>query len=108
MAIEYPFWNDRCPETLVRFGRPIEIESGHVLSARRVDRDGAGSVEETQDALSPRAEERDAGAFTTLLEGTAGVGGVYDVWRRIRGLVRRVGLPRRARRASRRLIGVNR
>ena len=28
LAMEYPFWNDRCPEALVRFGSPIEVQSG--------------------------------------------------------------------------------
>ena len=42
LALEYPFWNDRCPEALVRFGSPIAISpsGGHTPSewTARVER----------------------------------------------------------------------
>ena len=34
LAVEYPFWNDRCPEALARFGSPIGIATSGPLSAR--------------------------------------------------------------------------
>ena len=30
LALEYPFWNDRCPEALARFGSPIDIDSARL------------------------------------------------------------------------------
>ena len=40
------------------------------------------------DALAVAARERDPSQFLNLLAGQAGVGGVYDVWRRAKALVR--------------------
>ena len=84
LALEYPFWNDRCPEALARFGEPIAI------TARRSETPQAGAagsnkaLEKTQDRLAEEARRRDPAAFLTLIGGTAGVGGVYDSWRRLR------------------------
>jgi hypothetical protein len=38
----------------------------------------------TMDALAVDAMARDPARFHTLAEGRAGVGGVYDAWRRVR------------------------
>ena len=37
------------------------------------------------DALALDAQSRDPARFLTLVDGSAGVGGVYDLWRRARG-----------------------
>jgi 1-acyl-sn-glycerol-3-phosphate acyltransferase len=84
MALEYPFWNDRCPEALVRFGPPIEVIDGLARSARDWTAEIERSLEDQLDALAEEAQGRDPGAYTTLIGGTAGVGGIYDTWRRIR------------------------
>ena len=42
----------------------------------------AQSLEATQDRLAIAAQSRDPHAFTTVLAGRAGVGGVYDLIRR--------------------------
>ena len=89
LAIEYPFWNDRCPEVLVRFGRPIEIEDGRDPISRANGPRDRTALEDELDALAIEVAWPRPGAFTTLLEGTAGVGGVYDVWRRMRACARR-------------------
>lgn len=83
LAVEYPFWNDRCPEGLVRFGPPIAIASSGPLSPRQWTARIEQSLEETQDRLAEEARTRDASHFATLIGGTAGVGGVYDAWRRL-------------------------
>ena len=38
----------------------------------------------TMDALAAESATRNKAAFATLFGGTAGVGGIYDVWRRAR------------------------
>ena len=84
MALDYPFWNDRCPEALVRFGRPIVIGDGRSRSHGEWTAEIGRCLEREQDALAIEAMGRNPVAFTTLVEGTAGVGGVYDTWRRMR------------------------
>ncbi len=81
MAIEYTFWNERTPELLVRFGDPVDC------AALPLDRDARTRVLETalantQGALAEQAIARDPSRFTTLAMGRAGVGGLYDLWRR--------------------------
>ncbi len=82
LAIEYAFWNERSPEALLRFGEPID--------ARRL-RDVAGaqhrletSLEQTMNDLAAMSLRREADRFGTLVDGVTGVGGVYDLWRRLR------------------------
>lgn len=89
MALDYPFWDERKPELLIRFGAPIPAAS--LLSLDRAARHArlAGGLEAVMDDLAAEGIARSAVAFTTLIEGGAGVGGVYDVWRRARAAVRR-------------------
>ncbi len=73
LALEYAFWNERFPEALARWGEPVA--TAEMLEQK---------LEETQTALAAASQRRDAGDFTTILEGSAGVGGFYDWWRRMR------------------------
>jgi len=81
LALEYPFWEERFPEALARFGEPLDALEVNFpaddWTALLADRLGA-----TQDALAADALGREAVRFETLLGGKAGVGGVYDLWRR--------------------------
>jgi len=82
MAIEYTFWNERSPELLVRFGSPVACPA---LSDERVARtlELEQALAKTQASLAELAIARDPAAFTTLATGRAGVGGLYDYWRRM-------------------------
>jgi len=82
MAIEYTFWNERCPELLVQFGPRVAISG---LSADRDARTQTleQSLARTQASLAELAVARDAAAFSTLQTGRAGIGGLYDSWRRM-------------------------
>ena len=87
LAIEYPFWNERLPEMLVRFGDAVPAEDGPgdveawiSLLERRLE----GNL----DALAEAALRRDPEAFETLQAGRTGVGGPYDLWRRLKAVVR--------------------
>ncbi|MBV8614842.1 MAG: lysophospholipid acyltransferase family protein, partial [Acetobacteraceae bacterium] len=122
LAIELPFWNERQPEALVRFGPPVQgaptsiaplpPERGERLGeGGALDRDHAAgespltptlsparggegeqiaaltaalehALTSCMDALAADAMSRDPARFVTLLRGNAGVGGVYDLWRR--------------------------
>lgn len=87
LALEYPFWEERFPEALARFGEVLHVQGG--------DHDASGWTElleerlaATQDALAAEALARDPARFEVLVGGRAGVGGVYDLWRRFRARLR--------------------
>jgi 1-acyl-sn-glycerol-3-phosphate acyltransferase len=84
VAIEYPFWNERLPEALVRFGPPIRVRDGRERSAREwtslVEQELIGN----QDALAALAISRDERRFGTLLGRRVGVTWIYDMWTRLR------------------------
>jgi 1-acyl-sn-glycerol-3-phosphate acyltransferase len=87
LALEYPFWEERYPEALARFGEPIPIGHGGGCSVVEwMSRIEAG-LTRAQDALAADARQRRAEAFETLVGGKAGVGGVYDLWRRLKALL---------------------
>lgn len=81
LAIEYTFWNERKPEALVRFGTPIETGGGPSVAewTARLE----GELAANMDALAAESTTRDPALFSPLLSGTAGVGGIYDLWRRV-------------------------
>jgi 1-acyl-sn-glycerol-3-phosphate acyltransferase len=86
LAVEYTFWTERTPEALLRFGPPIDVteapgRSGRDWTARIED-----ALTDTLDGLNAEAMTRDPDRFMTLLGGQAGVGGVYDLWRRVKAL----------------------
>ena len=86
MALEYPFWDERTPEALVRFGPPISLadEATPADWTERIAR----AVEAEQEALAIDALTRDPARFETLLCGRVGVGGVYDAWRWLKAALR--------------------
>jgi len=87
MAIEYTFWNERCPELLVQFGAPITVDQlPKDRDARTVILEDA--LAHTQASLATLAIARKADAFTTIETGRAGIGGIYDSWRQFVAWVR--------------------
>ena len=84
LAMEFPFWEQRYPEALVRFGEPLVIRDGSSFSASHWTTAIAARLEETQDALQAEALLRNPDCFETVLGGRAGVGGIYDLWRALK------------------------
>jgi 1-acyl-sn-glycerol-3-phosphate acyltransferase len=82
LALEYPFWDERLPEALARFGVPVPVGPGVGFGAPSWVEQIEAGLAATQDALAADAMARDPAAFTTLLTGQVGVGGIYDLWRR--------------------------
>lgn len=81
VAIEYAWWHERAAEILVAFGSSVDFsnargsaEHGHLCEA---------ALELLQDRLAVASVQRDAAAFELLIAGSTGVGGVYDLWRRV-------------------------
>ncbi|NHN89519.1 hypothetical protein GOB81_12935 [Acetobacter sp. LMG 1627] len=81
LAIEYPFWKESRPELLLRFGSFVAHEDskniGEIMSRLEID------LTETMDALAHDACAQDASRFTVLTTGRAGIGGLYDLLRRV-------------------------
>jgi 1-acyl-sn-glycerol-3-phosphate acyltransferase len=81
MAIEYTFWNERLPETLLRFAPPLSgIEGDADAATKRLEEALAAVMAELKSA----AMLRDAGRFEVLLQGGRGTGGFYALGRRLR------------------------
>ena len=82
LALEYPFWDERYPEALCRFGEPLPGEAADsVEDWRRLLQE---RLTDAMDQLAADAMTRDPGRFDVLLEGAVGIGGVYDAWRHLR------------------------
>ena len=86
LAIEYPFWQERYPEALAHFGRPIEVGRGRDLSVEEWMARLEGGLTQALDDLSAAAQTQDASRFDAVVGGNVGVGGVYDWWRRAKSL----------------------
>ncbi len=82
LAIEYGFWNESRPEALARFGAPIATGRGRSTAEWTTHLEA--ELARTMDALVAESAQRDPAAFTPLVRGGAGVGGIYDLWRRLR------------------------
>jgi 1-acyl-sn-glycerol-3-phosphate acyltransferase len=82
LAIEYTFWNESRPEALARFGDPVE--TGRARSTAEWTAHLEQELTRTMDALAAESAERNPALFHALVRGGAGVGGIYDVWRRLR------------------------
>lgn len=82
LALEYTFWNESKPEALVRFGSPMAGDAAPRVSdwTNRLE----AALTATMDALAVAAITRDATLFEPLTRGRVGVGGPYDLWRRLR------------------------
>lgn len=89
LAVEYPFWQQRTPEALVRFGEAVDVASCRGHSVAQWQARLAGDLEGAMDRLAADSMRQNPADFQTLLGGRAGVGGVYDLWRRAAAFVRR-------------------
>lgn len=91
MAIEYAFWQERLPEAFIRFGEPVLAHTSQDLlnqstvpaTAAHWTSHLADALRQQQLALTQNVISRDPARFTTLLAGRSGVGGMYDLARRM-------------------------
>jgi 1-acyl-sn-glycerol-3-phosphate acyltransferase len=88
LAIEYPFWQERFPEALAHFGTPLVIGRGRDRPVEAWMARIEAGLTQAQDDLARAALTQDPGQFETLVQGTVGVGGMYDLWRRLQAVVR--------------------
>ena len=85
LALEYSFWNESKPEALLRFGAPVLPPGERSVAGWNTAL--AESLTRVMDALAADSAARSPAAFEKLFGGTAGVGGIYDSWRRLRALL---------------------
>jgi 1-acyl-sn-glycerol-3-phosphate acyltransferase len=83
VAVEYPFWNERLPEAVIAFGPAVAIDAAAGRDADEWTAVLARELTATQDRLAAATMARDPAAFVTLLSGRVGIGGIYDVIRRL-------------------------
>jgi 1-acyl-sn-glycerol-3-phosphate acyltransferase len=88
LAIEYTFWNERKPEALIRFGRAVDSGDGRQGSVGIWNELLERRLTETMDALARDAISRDPGLFREVVRGRVGVGGIYDLGRRLTAMSR--------------------
>jgi 1-acyl-sn-glycerol-3-phosphate acyltransferase len=83
IAVEYTFWEERLPEVLINVGEPLEIADGSMEDARTWTNLLSYAMSATLDELTMLALERDPHTFTTILSGSGGIGGIYELWKRL-------------------------
>jgi 1-acyl-sn-glycerol-3-phosphate acyltransferase len=88
IAFEYCFWNERTPEALVRVGKPLHVDEHTGISGKEWTSIIEQSLTRALDGLNAEAISRDPTLFTDLVSGETGVGGIYDLWRRLKMWIR--------------------
>jgi 1-acyl-sn-glycerol-3-phosphate acyltransferase len=89
LALEYTFWEERMPEALACWGPVMRVADGRDHKPADWTREIASGMEAALDRLAEHSRSRDKSAFDVLLRGSAGIGGIYDVWRRLKARLRR-------------------
>lgn len=83
LAVEYPFWEEKLPEALCCFGRPIETPRHAGCTKQQWNELLTEGLRDAQARLAALSIARDAAAFEVLLSGDTGVGGLYEWVRRV-------------------------
>jgi 1-acyl-sn-glycerol-3-phosphate acyltransferase len=83
-AVEYTFWEERLPELLVWFGRPLSTDDTAGMTKNEVHLELMRRMRAAQQELASASIKRDSSQFEILLGGTSGTFVVYDIWRRLK------------------------
>ncbi len=84
LAMEYSFWNEGKPEALARFGPPVAAARDRSVAEWTALLEA--ELARTIDELAAESESRNASLFQPLMRGNAGIGPIYNTYRRIRAL----------------------
>ncbi|SFG69122.1 1-acyl-sn-glycerol-3-phosphate acyltransferase [Methylobacterium gossipiicola] len=84
LALDYAFWEERGAEACAAFGAPVR--GADLLALPRPERLARmeAALTDTLDRLAADVIARDPARFTALVSGAKGVGGIYDLGRRLR------------------------
>ena len=80
LAIEYPFWNERLPETLLQFGEPVHVTNQTAAQAETMLHT---ALSEAMHVLEAKSIARDPSAFEILQTGRVGTGGFFQLGQRL-------------------------
>jgi 1-acyl-sn-glycerol-3-phosphate acyltransferase len=83
VAVEYAFWDERTPEALIEFGSPVFSEREQ-RSKGSWQQELEDRLAASQSSLACKVIDRKADQFEVVLDGSAGIGGWYDLLRRFR------------------------
>ncbi len=86
LAIEYVFWDERLPETLLHFGDPVTIDGQSTEEAQQLLET---ALLKAMESLKAEATSRNPAAFSLVHDGTVGTGGLYEVGQRVLATLRR-------------------
>lgn len=84
LAVEYPFWNERLPETLAYIAAPVRVDASATTEQATAQLESA--LESAMATLQASSIARDPLQFETLLEGRRGTGGFYALGKRLRAM----------------------
>lgn len=85
LAVEYPFWEERRPELLAWFGRPLSSAAFDSQSKQHVAQELTNGLRQAQQQLATASIARDTSQFEVLGRGHSGTFFVYDWWRQFTG-----------------------
>ncbi len=86
-GVEYTFWEERQPELLIWFGKPLCAAGAgveHPESKQQWHLRLTESLRSAQRELAAAAIARDASRFELVLGGSSGTFFLYDIWRKLR------------------------
>lgn len=86
LAIEYVFWDERLPETLLHFGEPVRVQGQSVEEVQSLLE---AALLNTMETLKGEAMARNPAAFSLVHDGTVGTGGFYELGQRMLATMRR-------------------
>ncbi len=86
LAVEYTFWDERLPETLMHVGKPLQISSE--TTTAEVTQTLESALGSCMHTLQQAAIARDPAVFSPVLAGDRGTGGAYSLVQLLRSLLR--------------------
>ena len=87
LAIEYPFWDERLPETLLCFAEPVRVvadEKAEAVQVKAVD-----ALRNAMEEVERLTISRSAVEFEVLASGSLGSGGFYALGQRVKAALMR-------------------
>ena len=88
LAIEYRFGQEQLPEIVLNFGAPLEGEQ-LAQDVHQVRLQLEGALSDAMDEIAGAASFGRTDVFETMLQGSGGASLAYDMWRRMKALLRR-------------------